>query len=105
MVNNSHWQEANQLGGTTWDHQEQIQLAVKAGLGLGASGWQVKRCNRLATLPHLLNSHCSDIFSCKECSGELPRIEMYFMSPWTKFLATKIERNVKLSYGIFCHLS
>ena len=29
---------------------------------------------------------------------------MYFMSPWTKSLATKIKRNVKLSYGIICHL-
>ena len=63
------------------------------------------RYNRLTTLPHLLNNHCSDILSYKECSGELPRIEMYFMSPWTKSLATKIKRNVKLSYGIFCHLS
>ena len=62
------------------------------------------RYNRLTTLPHLLNNHCSDILSYKECSGELSRIEMYFMSPWTKSLATKIKRNVKLSYGIFSHL-
>ena len=105
MVKNPKWLGANQLGGTTWDYQEQIQLVFRAGLGLGASGWQVKRYNRLSTLPHLLNNHCSNIFSCKESSGELPRYEMYFMSPWTKSLATKIKRNVKLSYGIFSHLS
>ena len=104
MVKNPKWLGANQLGGTTPDYQEQIQLAVRAGFELGASEWQVKRYNRLATLPHLLNNHCSDIFSCKESSGELPRYEMYFMSPWTKSLAPKIKRNVKLSYGIICHL-
>ena len=35
----------------TWDCREQIQLAVRAGLELGASGLQVQRFNRSATLP------------------------------------------------------
>ena len=33
------------------DYREQIQLAVRAGLELGASELQVQRSNHLATLP------------------------------------------------------
>ena len=35
----------------TRDYQEQIQLAVRAGLELGVSGIQVRRSNRSVTLP------------------------------------------------------
>ena len=35
----------------TWDCGERIQLAVRAGLELGASGLKVQRFNRSATLP------------------------------------------------------
>ena len=35
----------------TWDYREQIQLAVRAGLELGASKLQVQRSNHSATLP------------------------------------------------------
>ena len=35
----------------TWDGGEQIQLALRAGLELGAFGLQVQRFNRSATLP------------------------------------------------------
>ena len=38
------------------DYREQIQLAVRAGLELGASELQVPRANRSATLP-LLEHH------------------------------------------------
>ena len=38
------------------DYREQIQLAVRAGLELGASELQVQRSNRSATLP-LLEHH------------------------------------------------
>ena len=37
--------------GTTNRFQEQIQLAVRAGLQLGASGLQVQRSHCSATLP------------------------------------------------------
>ena len=49
-VKNPNWQEANQLaiykfGRGTWtqDYCEQIQLAVRAGLEIGASELQVQR--------------------------------------------------------------
>ena len=61
MFKNPNWQEANQLAiykrgrgfelGTTNRFQEQIQLAVRAGLQLGASGLQVQRSHCSATLP------------------------------------------------------
>ena len=35
----------------TWDYREQIQLAVRAGLELGAYELKVQRSNRSATLP------------------------------------------------------
>ena len=35
----------------TRDYREQIQLAVGAGLELGASEWQVQRFNQSAMLP------------------------------------------------------
>ena len=35
----------------TWEYRQQIQLAVRAGRQLGASGLQVQRSNRSATLP------------------------------------------------------
>ena len=35
----------------TWDYREQIQLAVRARLELGASELKVQRSNRSATLP------------------------------------------------------
>ena len=38
--------------------QEQIQLAVRAGLELGASELQVQRSNHTATLPTLLDVTC-----------------------------------------------
>ena len=38
------------------DYREQIQLAVRAGLELGASELQVQRSNQSATLPSNLNS-------------------------------------------------
>ena len=51
MVKNPNWQEANQLAiynyawSSIWtrDYREQIQLAVRAGLELGASELQVPR--------------------------------------------------------------
>ena len=36
-----------------WDYREQIQLAVRAGLKLGASDLQVQRSNHSATQPPL----------------------------------------------------
>ena len=56
-VKDSNWPETNQLAiykrgrGFDRDYREQIQLAVRVGLELGASELQVQRTNRSATLP------------------------------------------------------
>ena len=59
-VKNLNWPDANQLaiykrdqGIWTRDYREQIQLAVRAGLELGASKLQVRCSNHSATLPWL----------------------------------------------------
>ena len=59
-VKNPNWSEVEPVGylqawSRIWirDYREQIQLAVKAGLDLGASELQVQRSNYLATLPLL----------------------------------------------------
>ena len=56
-VKDPNWPEANQLAIYTeaWSNfnWEQIQLAVRAGLELGASELQVQRSNHSATLPLL----------------------------------------------------
>ena len=55
-VENPNWPETNQLAiydrgrGFDRDYREQIQLAVRVGLELGASELQVQRTNRSATL-------------------------------------------------------
>ena len=55
-VKNPNWPETNQLAiyergrGFDRDYREQIQLAVRVGLELGASELQVQRTNRSATL-------------------------------------------------------
>ena len=55
-VKNPNWPESNQLAiydrgrGFDRDYREQIQLAVRVGLELGASELQVQRTNRSATL-------------------------------------------------------
>ena len=58
MVKNPNWREANELaiykhdrGFWTRDYREQTQLAVRAGLELGASELQVQRSNHSATPP------------------------------------------------------
>ena len=60
-VKNPNWREANQLaiykhgrGIWTRDYREQIQLAVRAGLELGASELQVRRSNDSAMLPPIV---------------------------------------------------
>ena len=54
-VKSPNWPEANQLAiykqPWTRDHREQIQLADRAGLELGASELQVRPSNHSATLP------------------------------------------------------
>ena len=49
----------------TRDYREQIQLAVRAGLELGASDLQVQRFNHLAMLPLQCAWLVSSGFSCK----------------------------------------
>ena len=61
MVKNPNWPQTNLMAILQewskiyiWDHHEQIQLAVRAGLEIGASGFMlVQRSNRSATLPPL----------------------------------------------------
>ena len=59
MGKNSNWWETNQLATLqAWPgiYREQIQLAVRVGLELGASELQVQRSNHSATLPPNLNT-------------------------------------------------
>ena len=58
MVKNPNWQEADQLaiykrgrGVELGATEKQLQLAVRAGLEPGTSGFQVRRPNHSATLP------------------------------------------------------
>ena len=60
MVKNPNWPQTNQMAILQawsriyiWDHHEQIQLAVRAGLEFWACGLLVQRSNRSATLPPL----------------------------------------------------
>ena len=67
-VKNPNWPEANQLAILqawtriwTRDYREQIQLAVRAGLELGASELQVQRSKHSATLPLKVEELSNDI--------------------------------------------
>ena len=58
MVNNPNWQEADQLaiykrvrGVVLRATEKQLQLAVRAGLEPGTTGFQVQRLNHSTTLP------------------------------------------------------
>ena len=58
MVKNPNWQEADQLaiykrgrGVELGATEKQLQLAVRAGLEPGTSGFQVRRPNHSTTLP------------------------------------------------------
>ena len=58
MVENPNWQEADQLafykhglGVELGDTEKRLQLAVRAGLEPGTSGFHVRRPIRSATLP------------------------------------------------------
>ena len=71
MVKNPNWQEADQLaiykrgrGVELGATEKQLQLAVRAGLEPGASGFQVRRPN---ALDHAASSSSSpDLYSAKE---------------------------------------
>ena len=58
MVKNPNWQEADQLaiykrgrGVELGATEKQVQLAVRAGLEPGTTGFQVRRPNHSTTLP------------------------------------------------------